>query len=451
MYKKCTIAVAALLTAGILHAQVKINAGGVLTNAGAVVVLHDMDLVNDGSVDYTTGSAGRFVFAGDLDNIIGGSGTTKFTGLEINKTAGKKMRLQTNASAAGDLSFTSGMLDLGNNNFELVNPGGMLMNETENNRVMATGTGEIFKVQDMTGMAGLNMGNLGAVISNANNLGVTAIRRGHVVQTDPMGHKSIARYYSIQPTNNTALNATLTLQYFDAELNGLPEAGLIMQRREGSNPWQVIGRDGSDMTLNTVTKNNIASFSTWTLTDINNPLPLTLLAFSATCKSNVVNLQWITTNEAGVKNFVVEQSSNGNNWQEATTIAANNNGTSQHTYHAQIPASSNSLVRLKMNDVNGSVTYSAVKTINCTGAELITASPNPTAGIINFTLQLNNAVIIRLTITDATGRLLQEKDIKAPAGLSVQQLSLSEKPAGTYMIRMTSKNGLDQTIKLLKL
>jgi hypothetical protein len=66
----------------------------------------------------------------------------------------------------------------------------------------------------------INPGNLGAFITSAANVGVVTIRRGHVSQSGAGLASSINRYYSITAENNTNLNATLRLKYFDAELNG---------------------------------------------------------------------------------------------------------------------------------------------------------------------------------------------------------------------------------------
>ena len=68
-------------------------------------------------------------------------------------------------------------------------------------------------------LSSVNPGNLGAIFTSAANMGSTVIQRGHAIQANVIGSaSSIRRYFDITPANNAALNATLRMQYFDAEI-----------------------------------------------------------------------------------------------------------------------------------------------------------------------------------------------------------------------------------------
>jgi Secretion system C-terminal sorting domain len=117
--------------------------------------------------------------------------------------------------------------------------------------------------------AAVNPGNLGAVITSAQNLGSTTIRRGHIAASNVVASKpSINRYFDITPTNNTGLNATLRFNYFDAELNGRTEAWLGLWRsNDNGNTWTGAGFGTRDAVANFVQQTGINSFSRWTLSD----------------------------------------------------------------------------------------------------------------------------------------------------------------------------------------
>ncbi len=88
----------------------------------------------------------------------------------------------------------------------------------------------------------LNVGGMGAILTESSNLGSTVIRRAHTVQTGLNGGTSIKRYYDITPTNNSGLNATLVFKYDDSELNGKPEPTLKLfsSTNSGTN-WLYMG------------------------------------------------------------------------------------------------------------------------------------------------------------------------------------------------------------------
>ncbi len=106
-----------------------------------------------------------------------------------------------------------------------------------------------------------NVAGLGAEITTSANLGSTTITRTHAANSDPA---SIERRYSISPTTNTGLNATLAFHYNENELNGLTESYLqLFRSTDGGSNWT--DSDGSVNTfVNTITLSGIDAFSLWT-------------------------------------------------------------------------------------------------------------------------------------------------------------------------------------------
>ena len=445
-----------ILSAGILACSfcplesrsqtLRISAGTQLVNTGSLV-LNNTNLVNDGIITHPTPS-GNIWMKGNSNTTISGSGATGIYSLVMNKAAGTTVLLQKNISIAGALSMGGGNIDLGNSMTQLSSTA-IIQDESENSWITSSGVGEIYQTRMINAPASLNAGNLGVELTSSQNLGLTTIRRGHLVHTDAGGQQSIKRYYKIEPAMNDNLNASFKLYYFDAELNNLAEAGLTIKRKNGNN-WDIIGHNTLDAAANTVMANGLSSFTgIYTLTSALTALPLELLAFTAQCKDGKTSLQWITANEENTKHFVVQKSMDGNIWLEAETVPAKEN-TLQHTYSVMITDNSAGFFRLKMEDKDGRYTFSPVRRISCNENDLIAVGPNPTNGSLNISFQLAKKDEMVLQVHDTRGVLLINKKISAAQGLSVSNLNISNYPAGTYLVRIIGTNGKSETYRIIK-
>ena len=89
---------------------------------------------------------------------------------------------------------------------------------------------------------GENVGGLGAMLTSSADLGSTTVERMHAAGTGG-GNSGIFRVFSIQPTNNSGLNATLRFYYDESELNGIAENDLILFKSpDGLNDsWTNVG------------------------------------------------------------------------------------------------------------------------------------------------------------------------------------------------------------------
>ncbi|MBI2729290.1 MAG: T9SS type A sorting domain-containing protein [Sphingobacteriales bacterium] len=234
------------------------------SSAGTYVVLDNIGLKHDA----TSASLDNiFTFTGTTNVLVSGTTLPLFTNVNVALSGSSKIILQRSISISQNLSFQSGLVDLNNNNIDLGTTGS-LIGESETARIIGAAGGYIQAIKILNAPASVNPGNLGAVITSAQNLGSTTIRRGHVAQTDvATPNFSIQRYYDITPTTNTSLNATLRINYFDAELNGKTEANLSAWKSTDNINWSYAGFSTRNAASNFVEANTIASFSRWTLSD----------------------------------------------------------------------------------------------------------------------------------------------------------------------------------------
>ena len=277
----------------------------VFTSGSSVMALHNAKLTNNGTLN---ANGGTVVFRGNASNAtasINGTGSSSFKNLTINKTA-NGVRLNQNISVSGDLTLTSGGMELsaGNVNFGTT---GSLRNETNANRVFGSG-GKLIATATLNAPNFSNPANLGASLTSAQNLGSTTIQRGHAASS-PQG-ASILRYFDISPTNNTALNATLRVDYFDGELNANTESTMVFWKSNdnGATWTQHSGTYSRDGVNNWVQSNGVASFSRWTLAKSCTTAPL------AKCKNAVVVLSSAgngSVSAAGINNGSVDYCNSG--------------------------------------------------------------------------------------------------------------------------------------------
>src|SRR5215470_13208445 len=147
-------------------AQVVITPGTQWVNSGNVIVnMNNLDIINNGSL-----SAGNsnFKFTGNVANNIGGSAATSFYQIEIAKASNSKVTLQSQINVASKVSFTTGFLDLNQQNLMLASSA-LLINEGENSRIIAPNGGEAIITVTLNAPNAVNPGNLGATITSAAN------------------------------------------------------------------------------------------------------------------------------------------------------------------------------------------------------------------------------------------------------------------------------------------
>lgn len=210
-------------------------------------------------------STGTVVLNGSTNQTITNASGETFLDLTVSKASGDVV-LNNNITINGNLTFTSGDLDL-NGHTVTLGPSAIL-NETAGNTVKGI-SGVITTTRDLGPNPG-NVAGLGVNISSSPALGVTTIERGH--RPDTIGtSNSITRNYKITPMTNSGLNATASFYYDDSEWNNLTEAnlGLYKSTDNGANWNSVSG------TLNTannyISATAIESFSKWSLFSTTNP------------------------------------------------------------------------------------------------------------------------------------------------------------------------------------
>lgn len=175
-------------------------------------------------------------------------------------------------------------------------------------------------------------------------------------------------------------------------------------------------------------------------------LPLTLNHFTASLQNNKALLQWQTTNEVNMLGFIIESSSDANNFTAVATISANNKATNSYSWLDINTQNGTIYYRIKMVNTDGTFTYSNVVAITFKTATTLSIHPNPVVNTLvlkyDFTSTTSQA-----TIFSVQGKKVITATI--PSNTTQTTIDASNLPDGWYFLQMQEISGT-KTVKFLK-
>ena len=165
------------------------------------------------------------------------------------------------------------------------------------------------------------------------------------------------------------------------------------------------------------------------------PLPVELMAFTATPEGSAVRLAWATASERNSARFDVERSLDGTRFQGLGTVGAAGNSSTRRSYaltDARLPAASTTLYyRLRQVDTDGAFSYSPVRSVvRPEGSGLLAVFPSPARRDAALTGASGGAAV---QVFNSAGRLVYSTTADAQGTASV--LPASGLAAGVYLVR----------------
>ena len=433
-----------------LSAQLVISPGAQLSLTGnPTLTLQNTSLVNNGI--FNPGNS-LVRFTGNSGSTISGSQPTSFFELEIDKTNNTSVSLERAIAVSQRVLFSSGFLDLNGFNTDLGTTG-HLDGEQENTRVIGANGGDVRFQVSLNAPAGSNPANLGLFITSNENLGNLIIKRGHQSQTNGSGlGKSILRYYELIPANNTNLNATLRFSYMDGELNGLDENAIVFFESQNNTSWNLLGFNTRNVTTNFVEKTGINSFARFTLSTVDNPLPVRFISFIANCQDENVQLTWKTAQEQNSSLFRIESSQDGIRWNVIGTLpAAGNSNTETNYSFTDINAAKNLLYRVAEQDRDGNEQFSTVVRSSCATTDGFSVWPNPFHDQVRININTSNQSDILIKVFDGKGALVKLQKAVIVPGSNQINLHMDAMANGVYHLSLIWDNGRTvKTVQVLK-
>jgi Secretion system C-terminal sorting domain len=313
-------------------------------------------------------------------------------------------------------------------------------------------------------------GNIIATVTNlsAHDYGCTRIevdRAGtsavSFVNSSPANRLFSKTYKIIPTTNNASGNIKVKLYYTNAEVLGWQGVtgqfvtSCSMSKVSGNNSIGNVNAGNYTSYVITVLPATVGTFATGTTfeTSFSNGfsgfgvglansvvLPVNFISFDGKfINKNQINLSWITASENGTRNFEVERSYDGLNFEKFATVIAAGNSTTTKNYNQidnNFKRNEKNYYRLKMNDINGQFRYSEIVMLqdkNFTPVELF---PNPVKdGILNIRLSENLInKKLNLVIYSSDGKEVLKKVLTQ--NVHLQQINITSLSTGSYTIQI---------------
>jgi hypothetical protein len=405
-------------------------------------------------------------------NGSGVGGLPAWMNIEVNNPAGVALT-GSNTRITGALTLTAGTLSLAGQDLKL-GPSATVAGYDNTKQVVTDGTGYLVKEglaagSSFTFPVGRAAGDYTPVTltnqsGSANDYYVQV--KSYAESGLPISGPAtgIDRAWNIYGTTGAA--ATLSLTHNTAtDGAAFSEAAAFLTQQTGPGTWMqgppynTSGNPSNGgVTSGASTQNRdftLASSGTadagWfsVSSDALNPLPLTLLSFTAQAVNGQGLLQWTTSSEYKTSYFLVQRSGNNISWDKIgqVTAAGQNTGQRQYNYTDAAPGTGSNYYRLEMVDLDGTVTYSPIRQLSFDGQRSIQIIPNPASSLVSVLLPAGLSGPVVLQVFSASGQLMlrQEGDGRSSLGFNVSTWA-----RGTYMVVLSSNGKMLTTRRLIK-
>lgn len=402
---------------------------------GTVRTLNNGNVTVNGDLTNTISQVGTGIItiAGTAPQTLSGGGF--FLNLTVNKPT-ESLTLTSDITVTNALIITNGLVITGLNIIHLGTTG--TLSETPTAYIF----GLVETERTLGGGSSSSFGNIGLTINSSagNPLGFTLVGRS---TSTPALTGGINRAFLVVPTNNAALNASITFNYLDADIAGLVETNFVLLHNTGGGFVNIGGSLNAG--LNQMTVTGINTFGGITIGDPAS-FPVEWLDFRAVTNPTGVLLNWSTAFELNNDYFVVERSVDGNIFSSIGQVegAGNTSDISNYAFNDQeaLNLSNNTLYyRLKQVDFNGQFDYSNVVEIRLesTVALELKAFPSPFTDELSIQLFQNDLTIgANISLIDMAGKVLWSKSVTRDSGTYNFSVPTAHLASGMYTVVVKS-------------
>ena len=200
--------------------------------------------------------------------------------------------------------------------------------------------------------------------------------------------------------------------------------------------------------------NGLGKSYSYGFSNCNITLPLTLLQFSGRLDGASVPLQWVATAENNFSHFELQRSTDGIQYTTMARVPGKGLAENSYAFTDRHPANPMNYYRLKMLDLDGQYSYSAVVPIRFTellAADLV-VSPNPATQ--QFQLRMNgwDAGNYHIELRNAAGQVLLTKQLRLLGSMQVESIERSPSmKAGIYLITLYSNDNTHRKTQSVRL
>lgn len=426
---------------------------------------------NNGSINLRSNTV---TFSGSGTQVLGGSSSTTFYNLTVNKSAGSELTLANSQTVTNTLGLTAGFINTTANKLLTLNDNATC--SPAGGSTTSYVKGPLKKVGNDAFTFPTGKGSKWARIAISAPATATTTFTGEYFDQkysntsalqSPITQVSAKEYWQLDRAVNTDA-VTVQLFWEDAGYSGITSCAangnLVVARFDGTE-WVSHGSPSASGTCSgssagTISSSSVTSFSPFTFgskTASENPLPVSWLNFEATPKTNLVLLNWSTGSELNSKLFYIQRSLNGQDFLTMDSVNAVGFATYQTNYSGidSNPHRGINYYRIKQLDVDGKYSFTNIIPVDFAYYEVsnsITNSllyPNPTNA--NVTLGVSSQInqTAQLTIFSLEGRIILNKNMMLESGQNNVLIESENLPAGIYIVNL-NVNGQKISHKLVK-
>ncbi len=462
-------------TLSLLNGSIGLGPNSILNANGTLVT---------GNTGIFNMTGGTLSIRGNLDNRNAGQlnlsdGVVQMTGTQKAQIMGyvEFNSLTVDKPTAGQDTVICGGLKV-NNTLSLNN--GILLNPTEELIELATNAtvpvetntrriiGRVKQSRSVSGSPVVFAGMGISIDPGSNNLGAVTAQRiaglnqngtSFVASPTIPAARGLDAIWRIEPENQPSSSVNLILSWLSAVDNennaALP---MYVYRREApyTGDWERLPNTytASSRTLTIPT----STFSEWTASDIDNPLPIVLSSFEGRYNEgkDAIDLNWVTSVEINNHYFSVEKATDNQNYERIGTIRGAGNTTvlTRYTFTDKFPSPGINFYRLRQTDFDGQYTVSHSIAV-VVGLEGITSIfrlyPNPSSGkVYADAIGLAGNGNAAIELYDLSGKYIRSyKGLSKDGILQKMELDLSAMPKGLYMVKLkTDQDVITQKLEL---
>ena len=185
-----------------------------------------------------------------------------------------------------------------------------------------------------------------------------------------------------------------------------------------------------------------------------------MISFNAAYMSHEIDLHWDITNGNKYDHFIVERSTDGNNFEKVGEVKGNTEASAVAEYSfadfvKPAVAKKNDLYyRIKQVDAQNNASYSKMLIVRMYNSKSVTAvsvTPDPTVNDILVNVQLKENSFVVMTVKDNNGNQLMKKAERADNGSNAYSLDGTSKlQPGTYQLEVIINSNERMTMQLIK-
>jgi hypothetical protein len=224
---------------------------------------------------------------------------------------------------------------------------------------------------------------------------------------------------------------------------GLSSVVKMQRYNKPTNSWDFAlpGQVFANTTTRTVMVPGITKFSWWgggNDASNNNPLPIELTTFKASCDGNEVRVNWTTATEVNNDYFTVQRSTDLVTFDNIAVVEGAGNSNTARNYDAvdYSPVDGIAYYRLVQTDYNGQTETFNPVAVTCSSKPIdaVTVYPNPAQNELHVNINLSGDDQGTLVVYNHLGQQTFARAINAGKGFNNYTLDVSGFAAGQYFV-----------------